>query len=284
MRMFISALALSIGLAGGGLAAGSYGLSTTVLDPSALDRATTELLNENGDSTAIVNQLDQIMGIAIDAGVAANGDPAFAAQVEANRAKVRAAAVDALNDPELRGAIRRSVESLQSKVTDGTLPTAEVQGTTVAAIARQELAKQDPALAAQLPESLDPLTISVAKPTTPTWLDRLRDMTGKLALIAFALVGVGLLVAPNRAAVLRRVGRWALVAGGIPALLFGVLPTFVLPYLGTAGGTMAGFLRGSGSDLVMPAIVLAVGGLGLFLAASATAKRNAMFALAPTER
>jgi hypothetical protein len=281
MRMFISALALSLGLAGGGLAAGSYGVSTTVLDTEALDRATSEVLTTDGDSTALVNQLDRVMGIAIDTGVAANGDPAFAAQVEANRAKVRAAAITALNDPAMRAAVRRSVESLQSRLAETQAPTSEVQGTTIAVIAKQELAKQDPALAAQLPESLAPVTISAERSPAQTWVARLQDLTIKLALVALALVAIGILIAPNRAAVLRRVGRWALFVGGIPWMLFGLLPNYVLPHLGAAGGTLAGFLHAAGTDLVIPAAVLATGGLGLFLAAGATAKRNAMLKLMP---
>lgn len=280
MRMFISALALSIGLAGGGLAAGSYGVSSTILDPNALDRATSDLLSENGDSTALVNQLDNVMGIAIDTGVAANGDPAFAQQVAANRAKTRAAAIQALNDPQLRGAVRRSVASLQQRVGAGDTPTAQVQGTTVAAVAKQELAKQDPALAAQLPDTLTPLTISAAKPAGPNWIERLHDLTAKLALAALGLLGVGVLVSPNRAAALKRIGRWGLLVGGVPTLLFGLLPALVLPHLGVIGASLGGFLHGSGTDLVGPASVLAVGGLGLYLAAGATAKRNAVFGLA----
>lgn len=277
MRMFISAIALSLGLTAGGISAGSYGLSSTVLDPAALDKATSSLLSDQASSTEIVNQLDNIMGVAVDAGVAANGDPAFAASVADKRAKVRAAAQSALNDPQMRDAIKRSLASLQSNV--GTLndATATVQGAAVARTAKTELAKQDPALAAQLPNELNPITISATQAkSSSSWMDVVRGMAGKAALIALGLLGVALLFAPNRAALLRRMGRWAMVVGGIPVLMFAVLPSYVLPHLGSIGGALGGFLQGSSANIVAPSSVLAACGLFLFVATGAIVKRNAM--------
>jgi hypothetical protein len=277
MRMFISAIALSLGLTAGGISAGSYGLSSTVLDPAALDKATSSLLSDQASSTEIVNQLDNIMGVAVDAGVAANGDPAFAASVADKRAQVRAAAQSALNDPQMRDAIKRSLASLQSNV--GTLndATATVQGAAVARTAKTELAKQDPALAAQLPNELNPITISATQAkSSSSWMDVVRGMAGKAALIALGLLGVALLFAPNRAALLRRMGRWAMVVGGIPVLMFAVLPSYVLPHLGSIGGALGGFLQGSSANIVAPSSVLAACGLFLFVATGAIVKRNAM--------
>ena len=278
MRMFISAIALSLGLTAGGISAGSYGLSSTVLDPAALDKATSSLLSDQASSAEIVNQLDNIMGVAVDAGVAANGDPAFAASVADKRAKVRAAAQSALNDPQMRDAIKRSLASLQSNV--GTLndATATVQGAAVARTAKTELAKQDPALAAQLPNELNPITISAtqAKSSSSSWMDVVRGMAGKAALIALGLLGVALLFAPNRAALLRRMGRWAMVVGGIPVLMFALLPSYVLPHLGSIGGALGSFLQGSSANIVAPSSVLAACGLFLFVTTGAIVKRNAM--------
>lgn len=287
MRIFISTLALSLGLTTGALAAGSYGVQATVLDPGALDKATTELLSDKTDSHAVVNQLDQIMGVAINAGTAANGDPAFAASVADKRAKVRAAAESALNDPQLRDAVRNAVSSLQQQMSALSNGSVTVQGTSVSAAAREQLAKQDPALAAALPKNLDALTISADQTKTAqpqSWLRTLQRMTGQLALIAAGLVVLALVFSPNRAQILRRIGRWGMVAGGLPVLLFAVLPQYVLPHLGSIGGTVAAFLHGSATALIGPAWVLALGGLLLFVAAGTVTKRNAMLRLIPAQR
>ncbi len=291
MHSLISTLALSLGLATGGLAVGSYSLDQVLFTPEQVTTTASDYIEGKADSKSIVDQLDKVMGIGVDAGVAASNDPKFAASVAEKRAKVRAAAESALNDPQLRLAIKNAFDSLKAKFENGTLTpgtqpaTAEVNGVVVSKAVKDSLAKTDPTLAAKVPTNLSKaVTISAvpAKATKaePSGVQKFfSGIALKAALVSLAAILFALMVAPNKGAALRRIARWMFIVGamGLGSLL--VLPEFVLPQLGSLGATTSAFMGGGSSSLVGPSSALLAGGAMLLMATFGRG-RSPMYAMA----
>jgi hypothetical protein len=96
------------------------------------------------------------------------------------------------------------------------------------------------------------------------------------------LIGLGLVLAPNRTQAVTRIGRWLITVGVLTVVIFWALPTLAFLPL---GGWVAvlGIVLATGDWLLLPAAVLAVAGIAVVIMghASETAARKRELAVIP---
>jgi hypothetical protein len=140
------------------------------------------------------------------------------------------------------------------------------------------LVKADPALAPVLKGH--PLVLPPGGHTVNRYADRIRPLAQLGFLVATVVCGLALALAPDRFRVLRRVGWWGVLAGGLPLLVCWALPVaFGLEHAHGAVGSVARAELGVTIPLRGLSEALAIA--GAVLAAVGTAGPYVLRALAP---
>lgn len=231
--------------------------SLTVLSAERLADSANELLEADELRAFLSDELEDQVG-AVAPGVA--GTPQLDEATDL-----------ALDDPAFVEAFRGSLIALHDQVFSGDDATLVLDSGAVSAATQRSLAQVDPGLAAQIPPDfrVDVSLADVDQIPDLSWVTTLVDAVAIVgALIAIVLLALALASAPDRPAVLARVGRWAVVLAGAQLIAAFVLPLLLLA-VASGGWPEVGIRawRAFASGLVLPSIVLALVGVGLLAGA-----------------
>lgn len=259
MRRIISTVLAGLAALAASVAWTSHAASSTVLDPRRSGQVAEALSRDPAVREAIEDALTQALVSALP-----SGSPV-------PDADVRAAAARALDDPRVAEVVRTAIIDAHRRLVGEAEGPVGVDAGPIAAAGHDALLAAHPDLAGAVPAP-PPLAVSLPTGAFPDlgWLrEAAAGATGPAARVAAGLFAAALLVAADRARILRRAGFWALWAGAGWVLLGWIGPWVVSRYsvdgrlgvLGSLGLAVTG-------PMVAPAALLAAGGVGLLAAAA----------------
>jgi len=248
-------LALAAGFLAATFAYGAWISTRTALDPGATNDVAEKLLESAPVQETVVEALERHVRAAVATDAL---DPQVGAAIER-----------ALDDPRLIDAFGDAVSTFHRGLLEGRKGAITLDSTEVTASVRDALATIDPALAAEV-AAAEPIRIDLGEADVPAISDagtRARAVLVTATLLAIALLVAGVALHPSQRDALARVGRRiALLAIG-PLLGFVVLPWILASAHNDAATMAAGVLEVYAGRVLPSAIVLAVGGIGLWIGA-----------------
>ncbi len=263
MRRVVSSLLAGFAALAATVAWTSFAAGSTVLDPGRTGRVADVLMGDPAVREAVEDALVK----ALIAAVPANSPVADA--------ELRVAAHRALDDPRVLAVVRVAiVDAHRRLVGEGDGPV-RVDAGPIAAAGRDALLDAHPELARHL-RAPPPLAVELPTDGFPD-LGRLREAasgaTRPAAQAAALMFAAAFVVAAARGRILRRVGVWALWAGGGWVALGWAAPWVVSRFSVDGHFAVLGSLAVAVvGPMIVPAAVLAVGGVAALAAASAWPK------------
>lgn len=269
MRRAAASVLVTIGLLSAGVAWWALAARFTVLDSDRSARIADTLIEQPVIKDAVAEGLGAALLEALPPGTPI--DPV----------EVEAAAHRALDDPRVEQALRTAVLTSHQRMLGRYDGPVTLDVSPIGAAGRDALIGARPELADALPEAPS-LSIDLPTQKLPKmgWLPERTREVGALALfLAVSFLGLGLLAASDRPAVLARAGRWALRAGVFWFAFGWALPWAMtkideprLAALGAIGVAAVG-------PMIAPAVLLVCTGIGALFGARAW--RLALAALPP---
>lgn len=250
MRRIPANVLLTIGLLAAALGYTGYTLSRTVFNADAVADSATRILEAPVVRDEITDRLVKALNVQVsDPG--ATTDPA----------QVRAAADAAVASPAFAAAFGAALRQIHAMIFAGASGSVTLDPVGVTDAVRTAAGTAAPGLAAQIPS--DGLAVTITSEDVPHWHDMPRALDALTwMLLAFAAIAIvcAIVIHPDHAQALGRVGRWALVVGGLQLLIFGLLPRWGLPSLGAWGEVSAAVLEASGTTFLRAAVAITTGG------------------------
>ena len=269
MRRPAASVLVTLGLIFAGVAWWAYAARATVLDPARSERIAQTLIEQPVMQDAVAEGLGNALEQALPPGTPISPD------------EISAVAHRALADPRATAALKATVLASHQRLVGNYDGPVTLDVSPIAVAGRDALIAARPDLAGSLPEAP---TLSVDLPTQHLpklgWLpERTRELFGLALMLAFTLLGLGIVMSSDRPKVLSRAGRWALRAGAFWFLFGWALPYAMtkigeprLAALGAIGVAAVG-------PMIAPAVVLVAAGIGALFGARAW--RTALAALPP---
>lgn len=267
MRRAASSFLLVVGLFAASVAWWAFAARFTVLDAQRSEKIADALIEQPVLRDAVAEGLATALQRALPPGTPI--DPAT----------LDAVAHQALDDPRAAAALRSALLASHQRLIGEYDGPVSFDVSPIAAAGRDALAAARPELARVLPA--EP-TLSVELPTQNLpklgWLpERARELGALAFFLAVTFLGLGMVAATDRPAVLSRAGRWALRAGVFWALFGWALPYLMtkideprLAALGAIGVAAVG-------PMIAPAVFLVSAGIAALFGARAW--RTALAAL-----
>ncbi len=275
MRRGLAGLILGLSLAVASLAWAGFVMTHTVLDPSRSERLADQVLDNETLRAALVSRLTDSLAAALP-----EGTPIPRQQLED-------IADTALDDPTVESMVRDGIVASHQNALNGVDDPVILNATALTDAARAALVSKRPDLDAVVPEGP---TLAIEMPSTGlSWLGGVRTFvvrfTWGAALVAIVGALSSLIVAKNRAAVLRRVSAWAFGAAA-----FWLAVGYLIPYLAnrvgpTSSAVATAFIDVLFGAMIQPAIVMAAFGvllLGFSFAIAAVQDRRPARMLQPS--
>jgi hypothetical protein len=252
-RRALASVLVALGLVAASLAWWGFTLQRTVFDADRSDRLAHALL----DSGAVQDALISASTDALDA--------ALPAQVRAQvpMADLTTAARAALDTPEARAALEQALVGTHRYLIGDVDQPPTLDTAPIDAALRAQIARVRPDLAEVVP-SLPPLQVDLPDSGLPVVRDirRLVDRaTATAEVVAVVALAAALIVAPDRAPVLRRVGWWATLAGGLWVALRFAVPALAEVVVPARAALIAGLVEAGAEGMAAPGLWLAALGL-----------------------
>ncbi len=277
MRRGLAGLILGLSLVVASLAWAGFVMTHTVLDPDRSERLADQVLDNETLRAALVSRLTDSIAAALP-----EGTPIPRQQLEA-------IADTALDDPTVESMVRDGLVASHQNALNGVDDPVILNATALTVAARAALVSERPELDSVLPEGP---ALAIEMPSTGlSWLGSVRTFvirfTWGAALVAIVGALSSLIVAKNRAAVLRRVSAWAFGAAA-----FWLAVGYLIPYLATRVGPTSSAVATAFIDvlfgaMIRPAILMAAFGLlllGFSFAIAAVQDRRPARLLQPTQK
>lgn len=255
MRRGLASLIMGLSLVVATASWAGFILSRTALDPGRSEALADTLLDNEAVRGVIVDRLAD----AVEAQIPPT--------VPVTRETIELGAELALEDPRIEAVVRDGIVRTHQNALAGVDDPIELDASALGLVGRETVVGLRPELDEVLPPAPE---ISVELPGSGlSWLGGVKNAVDRFTRISavLALIGIttALVVASNRAAVLRRVAFWAFgaslfwvaVAYGVPALLERIAPSSV----SIAAAIIDIFL----GAMIRPAMIMAGIGVGLLL-------------------
>ena len=232
-------------------------IQLTVLDAERLADSASELLQTDQVRDALSGKVEDQL--------------AEVTAVDIPPSELDAAADATLDDPRFVRAFEDALIALHERVFQGSDTTLILDGGQVGAATRSGVENVDPALAQQVPTDLrlDISLTEIDEIPDLSWVDRLVTLIALIGLMgAVALLASGVATTNERPRALARIGRWAIVLAGAQLLAALLLP-WIFRAIASGGWPEVGVRswEAFAAGLVVPAILLAIIGTGLLVAA-----------------
>lgn len=262
-RRGLSRILVSLGLLFGTLAWTGLTLQRTIFDSNRSERVVNVLLENDQVQAVLLQQLLRATDAALP--------EAVRSQVPTE--DLATAATATLDDPRVQTAVRQALVDSHRYVIGEMDEPPTLDTALIDSVLRQQIGSVSPVLAALLPQ-LEPVRIELPSAGLSP-IAKVRNLavtlTPMLALASLCLVGAGLLLSPNKAKVLRRVGFWGVSLGAFWVALRFFLPALAERLLGDSGIILAALTEAIASSMALPGLVLVGGGLALIALASLVA-------------
>jgi hypothetical protein len=269
MRRTVASILVTLGLVCAGVAWWAYAARYTVLDSARSERIAETIIEQPVIQDAVAEGLANALQQALPPGTPISPE------------QISAVAHQALADPRAMAALKATVLASHQRLVGNYDGPVTLDVSPIAVAGRDALVAARPELAKVMRKTP---TLSVDLPTQHLpklgWLpERTRELFGLAVMLAFTLLGLGMLASSDRPKVLSRAGRWALRAGVFWALFGWAIPFVMtkideprLAALGAIGVATVG-------PMIAPAVLLLATGIGAILGARAW--RTALAALRP---
>lgn len=260
MRRLLAGTALAVGLIAGSFAWWGFTLERTVGDAGRADEVVDVLLDQGGVQEGLAEATETALRGALPADLAVALTPA----------QVEAVARSALAGPESQAAVRQALLAVHGYVTGSQEAVPVLAGGAVDAAMRQQLVAVRPDLAAAVP-SVAPLSVALPDQGLEAARSSRRELADSVrlaAVVAAVSLAVALVVSPRRSRVLRTVGWWALVTGGLGVVLRFAVPAFAEAALPAGPSLIGGLAAAVAESMLWPGLILVALGNMLFLGGS----------------
>ncbi len=257
MRRSLAGAVLGLSLVIASVAWASFVLTHTVLDPTRSERLADQVLENQVLRGALVNRLSDAIDLALP--------PALPVPPDV----IDQAADQALDDPRTESLIRDGLVRVHQNALAGIDEPVVLNADSLGEASRAALVEGRPELDAALPAA--PKLELVIPTTGLSWLGRLRQLALQATWILGTASVIGMLTAlvvtRDRPASLRRVSSWAFGASAFWLIVGVAIPFAAQSVAPVSMAYVAALVDVFFSSMIPPAIVLAVLGVALRLAA-----------------
>ncbi|MEZ5340051.1 MAG: hypothetical protein R2706_00985 [Acidimicrobiales bacterium] len=250
MRRGLAELILGVSLLLASLTWAGFVTTHTVLDPNQSERLADQVLDNETLRSALVGRLADSLAAALPDGATVP------------QQTLESIAATALDDPSVERLVRDGIVKTHQNALNGVSEPVLLDGSALSTAVRTALVGDRPELDSLVPEAP---AVAFELPTTGlSWFGKMRNAIERLVIIGFLLASAGaifsLVVAKNRAAILRRVSFWAFGASA-----FWLAVSYLVPYLAEQVGPTSTAIASAMTDvlfgaMVRPAIIMAAFG------------------------
>lgn len=256
----LASLALGVGLLVGSFAWWGFTLERTVGDADRADEVVDVLLDERGVQDGLADATETAMRRALPADVV----------VSLPADQIEAVARGALAGPEAQAALRGAMLGVHGYVTGALDAPPVITAGPIDQAVRQQLVTLRPDLAPTV-AALPPLAISLPDQgleAARTSREALADLVRWAAVVGSVALAVALVVSPRRSSVLRKMGWWALITGGLWLVLRFAVPPLAESLLPAGSALVGGLATAVSESMLWPGLILVALGNVLFLGGS----------------
>lgn len=222
-RSSVATIIVSFALISGWAAVTSYLLKQSIFSPGRFATAAQSVIQSPAVRADMAHTISQTVAGSLEL-----------AQPK-NTAEIDTALQGALLAPAVQAEVVGALSQAQQKLMGQKITNITIGGYALQSAIQENLLSVDPGLASSV--SGTPLSIVIPGETLPNlgWLYRNIDAIERDALfLAIGLAAIALLLAPRRSKVLYEIGAWLIVMSAVEALIFYVVPEYLLPLSNTS--------------------------------------------------